>query len=58
MVRWFIVDDSFTFRECTVKIDVCTCEDKEEGYRICEPCFMEHFYWLLWMREADSRLFC
>lgn len=58
MIRWFIVDDKFTYQNRMVEIDICLCDEREEGYRICDTCFMEHVHWQLWMRKANERRFC
>lgn len=58
IIKWSIVKDEFFYgRPCKpVLTEVCFCEEKEEGYRICDDCFTEAIAWQCWMRSNDEVL--
>jgi hypothetical protein len=53
IINWFIVENMLTPRRGCLT-EVCLCEEREEGERICPECWPEARAWQQWMAEVPA----
>jgi hypothetical protein len=52
VTQWFIVEDVFSRRH-GLMAEFCMCEEKEEGYCLCDDCYREVIGWRGWMEPVQ-----